>query len=60
MAVLWEVNQISHFRRLTQSLIFNEWLSENGSGDENEIFVTKDKIATSPRASVYMEKFSSW
>jgi hypothetical protein len=35
IAVLWEANQISPFSRLTQSLIFNEWPSENGFGDEN-------------------------
>jgi hypothetical protein len=35
LAVLWEANPITPFSRLTQSLIFNEWSSENGSGDKN-------------------------
>jgi hypothetical protein len=35
IAVIWEANHISRFSRLTLSLIFNEWPSENGSGNEN-------------------------
>ena len=36
IALLWEANMISPFSRLTQSLIFNEWPSEVGSGDESD------------------------
>ena len=36
IAVLREAKQTCPFSRLTQSLIFNKWPSENGSGDDND------------------------
>jgi hypothetical protein len=60
IVVLWEANQISPLSRLTQSLIFNELPSENGSGDENDSDTAEYCCTNSFSRTVFSHFWVSW